>query len=404
MQMDRRAHVVIGAGYGDEGKGLMTDHHGAPAGTEAIVARFNGGAQAGHTVTMPDGRRHVFSHFGSATLAGGATFLARDFACHPQLFLKEAALLQQADSAKPVVHVDLRAMVTTPYDMLVNQLLERRRGDGRHGSCGLGFGETVQRCLDPVHALHAGDLAKGDGFLLHRLERLRSDYLPRRLAALGARGLTEEENAMIQSDALMEDFVAAAAQFCAMTSQASPSILLDYRRIVMEGAQGLLLDQARGEFPYVTRSYTGVRNALVLAREAGIATLDLTYCSRAYLTRHGAGPLARELPALPYAGIRDDTNLRNEFQGALRFAHLDLDLLAHSIQSDHDDARGSGIATTLSLALTCLDQVGESVAWYGGREKHEAAPEGLLDAARRALTPVALYASHGPMRDDVSLA
>ena len=82
------AHVVIGANYGDEGKGLMTDYLADKYQAEVVV-RFNGGAQAGHTVVTPAGQRHVFSHFGSATLSGSRTFLSKHFVANPILFLKE---------------------------------------------------------------------------------------------------------------------------------------------------------------------------------------------------------------------------------------------------------------------------------------------------------------------------
>ncbi len=62
------AQVVIGAQFGDEGKGRVTDYYAAEVGGDGIVIRFNGGAQAGHTVVAPDGRRHVFSHIGSGAL------------------------------------------------------------------------------------------------------------------------------------------------------------------------------------------------------------------------------------------------------------------------------------------------------------------------------------------------
>jgi adenylosuccinate synthase len=402
--MSTRAKVVIGANYGDEGKGLMTDYHGAQAGRECIVARFNGGAQAGHTVVAPDGTRHVFSHIGSGALGGATTFLSRHFACHPQLFLKEAGMLRDLAALEPRVFIDDRAPVTTPYDMLINQLMEKRRGDARHGSCGVGFGETVERSLDAAFTLTAGDLRKGDGFLLHRLNAIRRQYLPERMAALGAGLPGDEARDLILADALMEDFVASAAQFAAMTTLARPSLLAGYREVVMEGAQGLLLDQERGAFPHVTRSHTGIRNALALAHEAGIGALDITYCSRAYLTRHGAGALAGELPTAPYQGIRDDTNIRNEFQGALRFAHLDLDLLASSVRTDLGDASGSGIDTTLNLAVTCLDQIDDKLSYYAGRRLHQATPAAFLHAARAHLAPSALYASYGPSRADVQLA
>ena len=88
MHLNKTARVVIGAQFGDEGKGRLTAHHVVEVGDDAIVVRFNGGAQAGHTVVAPDGRRHVFSHVGSGALTGAATYLSRFFVANPILFLK----------------------------------------------------------------------------------------------------------------------------------------------------------------------------------------------------------------------------------------------------------------------------------------------------------------------------
>src|SRR5687768_6543349 len=146
-EQKKTAVIIIGALFGDEGKGLLTDYHAARFGSDVIVARFNGGAQAGHTVVLPDGRRHIFSHFGSGTLTGAATFLSRYFVSNPLLFLREAAELEAIGIASPVIFADERAPVTTPYDMLINQWAETARGSAKHGSCGVGFGETVERSL-----------------------------------------------------------------------------------------------------------------------------------------------------------------------------------------------------------------------------------------------------------------
>ncbi|MEJ2125462.1 MAG: adenylosuccinate synthetase, partial [Alphaproteobacteria bacterium] len=134
------AKAVIGAAYGDEGKGLITDALVASCGAAATVVRFNGGAQAGHTVTLPDGRRHVFHHIGSGTLAGAPTFLSRFFVANPILLATEIANLA-AMGFTPSIAIDPDAPVTTPFDMMINQFAETARGSGRHGSCGLGFGE-----------------------------------------------------------------------------------------------------------------------------------------------------------------------------------------------------------------------------------------------------------------------
>lgn len=90
-----RARAVIGASFGDEGKGLVTDYLCAIQGA-GIVVRFNGGAQAGHTVVTPDGLRHVHHHFGSGTLWGTPTFLSQFFIVNPIAFLAE--LLERLSS------------------------------------------------------------------------------------------------------------------------------------------------------------------------------------------------------------------------------------------------------------------------------------------------------------------
>src|SRR5512145_1535019 len=87
--MPRSATAILGANFGDEGKGLMTDCFAARAPSRTLVVRTNGGAQAGHTVVTPSGRRHVFSHVGSGALSGAPTLLSRFFVSSPLLLEKE---------------------------------------------------------------------------------------------------------------------------------------------------------------------------------------------------------------------------------------------------------------------------------------------------------------------------
>jgi adenylosuccinate synthase len=115
---------------------------------------------------------------------------------------------------------------------------------------------------------------------------------------------------------------------------------------VFEGAQGLLLDQNNKEFfPHVTHSNTGMTNVNILCQQAGITDKEIYYVSRTYLTRHGAGPLPGEDPNLHY---EDNTNIKNQFQGALRFAPLDNKLK----ERIHKDAGGN----KYKLVLTHCDQ------------------------------------------------
>lgn len=385
MHLNKTARVVIGAQFGDEGKGRLTAHHVMEIGDDAIVVRFNGGAQAGHTVVVPDGRRHVFSHVGSGALTGAATYLSRFFVANPILFLKELDLLA-AKGVTPTIYVDPVSPVTTPYDMMINQIVERERGAGRHGSCGIGFGETLERNLDGRFALTVADLAD-PSMLTNRLDAIRREYAPARLTGLGVAHTFEANADLFRSDAILEHYVEDARRFLDVTITTEARAAIRDRPLVFEGAQGLLLDQDRGCFPHVTRSSTGLRNVLALADELGLERLDVTYVTRAYLTRHGAGPLPRERPEKPYLGIVDTTNVPNDHQGALRFAWLDLDLLGRAIHEDLSDATAyPALTVNAGLAITCLDQLGgEAARYYRGGIQHRSSLETFVAAATEAV-------------------
>lgn len=398
----KTATAVIGANFGDEGKGLMTDYYAAQG--EAVVARFNGGAQAGHTVTAPDGTRHVFSHIGAGVFAGAQTFLSRFFVCNPLLFRKEHETLAQK-TAIPPIHVDARALVTTPYDMMINQIAEDLRGNARHGSCGMGFGETIERCLNPGLGLSYADLSD-KAALRQKLRVIRADWLPLRLKKLGFGEMPEKWpekwKERVSSGALLEKFVEDAEFFLETTRIAAPEFLREAnRKIVFEGAQGLMLDQERGRFPHVTRSHTGLKNALVLAQEAGIGALDATYATRAYLTRHGAGPLAHELEKAPCERISDATNVKNDWQGHLRFAWLDVLETAKFIRDDLA-ANASPVRVRAGLAVTCLDQLDGAITYAEGRKTVTAQAGAFLDALTSAVAPEFLLEGRGPSRETVS--
>ena len=267
MSSEKTAQVVIGAQFGDEGKGRLVDYYAA-LDNNRLVVRFNGGAQAGHTVITPDGRRQVFSHVGSGAFAGAATLLSRFFVANPILFLKEQAVLAGL-GVTPTVLIDPASPATTPYDMLINQIIERERGTGRHGSCGIGFGETLERNLRPDYALTVGELTQGG--LADRLNAIRRDYAPGRLAQLGFGEIHGREKARFESDAILERYIDDVQRFLQAVTVTAADTAIRGRSLIFEGAQGLLLDQERGFFPYVTRSHTGLRNVLTLAREWGLA-------------------------------------------------------------------------------------------------------------------------------------
>ncbi len=355
--MTARAIVVIGAHFGDEGKGLATDYFCAAAGEQAVAVRFSGGAQAGHTVVTPAGQRHVFHHIGAGTLAGAATFLSRFFIVNPLLWADERAVFPAAR-----VIVDPDAAVTTPYDMLINQELEAWRGSARHGSCGLGINETIERDSRTDHRLRVRDLSDA-GELAQRLDAIRMDYVPSRLQEQGcepSRWLVE----MLTSSSLKSSFARHAADFIASVEIDDVDCLRRFSAIVFEGSQGLGLDEHYGRFPHVTRGRTGAIRAVALASAVGITDPELVYVSRAYVTRHGAGPFPNEESSLRY---HDDTNVTNQYQGPLRFAPLDIDSTISAVTLDVSETRRTvGRDFVISAMVTCMDQIAQ-----GGRYRFQ---------------------------------
>lgn len=386
------AKAVIGAGYGDEGKGTTTD--ALAARDPGVVVRSNGGAQAGHTVTTPDGRRHVFHHIGAGALAGAATQLSRFFVVHPMFFVEERKVVEGLGGCVDI-GVDPRAIVTTPYDVLINQAVEAHRGNARHGSCGFGFGESIERSLRADLLVRAGDLVRND--LVERLDRIRRFWVPKRLDAFGV-PMTDEIRGVLDDDAVLRHYLVDCEETLDAIHLVRDARALQGRPVQFEGAQGLLLDQDRGAFPHVTRSNTGLLNMLAIAAEAGIEQIDAHYATRAYVTRHGAGPLAHEEDGLDAFEIVDPTNEPNAWQGAIRHAELDLDVLATAIQQDIGLAAGTGIAVDAGVVVTCIDQAKGLVPARLGGERILLDADGLLDAvARRTGMPIR-GVGHGPFR------
>lgn len=342
-----KAWAVIGASYGDESKGKHVDYlchkHSAD-----LVVRFNGGAQAGHTVVAPDGRRHVFHHFGSGTLLGVPTYLSRFFVCNPVLFNEERKALLEY---KPRVLVDEQCLVTTPFDMVVNQIVEKHRGANRHGSCGVGFNQTITRNeLLPLTVWHLHWLT--DAILRQRLIDIAS-YSALTLESAGvAPSQIQEFRETWVSDNILEQFMRDRDAFCeAVVATRKPSAA---QCIVFEGAQGLRLDQDDVEnFPHVTRSSTGAKNAAALAQEWGVSEFAAVYCTRTYVTRHGTGPLPDEVVGdFPFA---DNTNVPHDFQGRLRYAPLTDESILSLVRRCAEDARRH--AVLMRLAVSHCDQV-----------------------------------------------
>lgn len=343
-----KAFAVIGSAWGDEGKGMAVDAI-ASRHPEAMVVRHSGGSNCGHTVELLDGRRHIFSHFGSGTLAGCPTYLGEHFVVNVRCFVNELRELQGM-GLKPKVFVHPNALVTTPLDVEINRALERRRGDGRHGSVGIGLGETMERSTRGP-SLTVADISHDGRFTTKTVDITLGWDIPR----------CEELDIEPMSEVtpIWVGFVGDIMEFLDNVTIATPEVLA-HDVYIFEGNQGLLLDQKRGVlFPYLTRSNTGLQNVIPMCEQLGIDKLKVVYMSRPYLTRHGAGPLPRENlweSKKTWFKIVDKTNLDGEWQGKLRFSPMNKALIKSAIWQDLKEAVGP-VALSYYNGYSCLDQV-----------------------------------------------
>jgi adenylosuccinate synthase len=337
--------AVIGSGWGDEGKGAAVDALAA-ANPDALVVRFNGSAQAGHTIVTSDNKRHIFSHFCSGALAGTPGHLSEYFVVNPRIFVKEREELITLGGANLNLTVDPKTLVTTPLDVAFNRAVEIKRGADKHGSVGIGFGETIERS-ERGYPIYAGDLIERDK-LRKKIATIMIEWAPFRKAEL---------NVDLKDPIWWNGFYQKCFTFQSETSVMSLKEAAEiHPTIIFEGAQGLLLDQKRGmTFPYVTRSNTGLQNVVPLMNQLGTKDIQVIYMMRPYLTRHGAGPLPGEVEKIPGIEVIDHTNKDGPWQGKLRLAPFDIDLILNAIDTDIKEAGNLNIDPY--IGISCMDQI-----------------------------------------------
>ena len=354
------AKIVIGANFGDEGKGYMTDYFANEAKKQnksCLVVCHNGGSQKGHTVVSPSGLRHVFHHFGSGNMTGADTYLSKDYIVNPITFNKEyEELKRKGIVTKTFVHKD--CLVTTPFDMLVNQICEQYRDGNRHGSCGLGINETIVR----NNKLDKMTISDALGILqLHLVDHVYSNlnyiasyYLPDRLKELGVESIpTKWIEILSKKENITKNYISDLYMMQSRIELVDDSILDKYEYVIFEGAQGLLLDQNNMEyFPHLTPSNTGLTNPVNMIKDKNVTDIEVCYVTRTYMTRHGAGRFDSECSKNEInPNIVDLTNVPNEFQGTLRYGKLDLNDLKNRIEK-HFDSNSKRLNIKKSLAIT----------------------------------------------------
>jgi adenylosuccinate synthase len=376
-----KAYVVVDLGFGDAGKGLLTDW--LVRTTEAkLVVRYNGGAQAGHNVVTPEGLHHTFAQFGAGTFVPGVrTFLSRYVVVHPTALMVEAGVLERKGIASPLERITIseHARITTPFHQAANRLREVARGSRRHGSVGVGVGETVADSIaHPQDTVVAADL-RSPSVLRKKIARIRER---KRAELVGMRGHAEWE--LLEDAAVGDAWIEAAVAVapCVVPDEALAAATED-AAVVFEGAQGVLLDETFGFHPYTTWSDCTTNNARsLIATYLGAPELEQIGVVRTHAVRHGPGPLPTETTDI---SVREH-NTEHPWQGRVRYGWFDAVLARHALRV---------LSGPTTLAVTHADARGPwnaCRAWLVGGDEIDALDPRAAGAGSSRLTELAEHA------------
>jgi len=366
-----RAYIIVDLGFGDAGKGLLTDflvrHCSA-----GLVVRYNGGAQAGHNVVTADGHHHTFSQFGSGTFVPHVkTYLSRHVVIHPTALLVEGNILEQKGVQDPFsrIRVSDQALVITPFHQAANRIREIVRAGDRHGSCGVGVGEAVEDAmLHPNNRIQAGDL--NNPALLQRKLRTIRDQKREQVISLCKGHMSESarELEIFDRDDVIDSWISTIARIGELGLVASDLVLESWLRetdnVIFEGAQGVLLDEDAGFHPFTTWSRCTAGNAIDLINEiVPNASMVRVGIMRSYAVRHGPGPLPTETDSL--GSVISEHNNSNEWQGGVRYGWFDAVLARYSLSVT------GGVDILMITHLDVLTRLGRWMYCVGYREYND---------------------------------
>lgn len=279
------AEAVIGAQWGDEGKGRVVD---AMASRVDVVVRYQGGANAGHTVIV-EGEKYVFHLLPSGMLYSGKTcIIGNGVVVDPQQLLDEMKELQDRGRDRARLIVSGAAHVVMPYHKMIDGMEERLRGSGKKiGTTQRGIGpcymDKINRCGIRVEDLICEDLLREK--LAFNLE-VKNMHLTRLFGEAPLAFGDVFEQARTWGEKL--------APYVGDGSLAICEALESGSNVLFEGAQGTLLDLDHGTYPFVTSSSPVAGGACVGAGLGPSLISKVTGVVKAYCTRVGEGPFPTE--------------------------------------------------------------------------------------------------------------
>jgi adenylosuccinate synthase len=278
--------VVIGAQWGDEGKGKATDLYGERV---QWVVRYQGGNNAGHTVVLPDGRKFALHLIPSGILTAGVkNVIGNGVVVDPGVLLTELAGLEERDVDTSGLIISANAHLIMPYHVAIDKVTERYLGKAKIGTTGRGIGPAYQDKVSRI-GVRMQDLL--DESILAKKVEAALDTKNQMLAKIYNRRALDPER-------VVEEVLTQAQGF--ISRIADTGLLLEHaakrgEHILLEGSQGTLLDVDHGTYPYVTSSNPTAGGA---AAGSGLGPTRITAVLgilKAYTTRVGSGPFPTEL-------------------------------------------------------------------------------------------------------------
>jgi adenylosuccinate synthase len=287
--------VVVGAQWGDEGKGKVVDCYASQA---DVVVRFNGGANAGHTIVF-NGRKFAFHHIPSGVLyLDKVNIIGNGVVLEPKKFFEELAQLD-ASGIKPNIKISPRAHLVMPYHLALDGAEEGKKGALAAGTTKRGIGP----CYSDKAArfgIRVGELLQPVLFKekLHTMHELKVKMLKE---VYGVDFKQTEEEILKQ----YTEYGRRLAPFVSDTSEILREALAAKKKILFEGAQATMLDIDHGMYPYGTSSNTTAGGACTGSGIGPTAIDEVIGVVKVYTSRVGSGPLPTELNDSTGQAIRD---------------------------------------------------------------------------------------------------
>ncbi len=277
--------VVIGAQWGDEGTGKMTD---LLSGSADVVVRYQGGVNAGHTVVVDNQTFKLHLIPSGILYPDTECIIGSGTVIDPKILIEELDQLESLEISTKNLMISQTAHVTMPYHRLLDQASEKQRGSQKIGTTGRGIGPTY------------ADKSERTGIRI--IDLMETESLPEQL-----RWTISNKNIILEKlynlppldpEAVIAEYLQYAERLRPHVVDASLKIdaaVQDRRNILFEGAQGTLLDLDHGTYPYVTSSNPVAGGACVGAGVGPTMIDRVIGVAKAYTTRVGEGPFPTEM-------------------------------------------------------------------------------------------------------------